>query len=205
MDNTHVDYGYLNADASHEYIWEPLKKLISKKYPQPSKLFEIGCGNGSSANMLSQLGWEVTGIDPSESGINIANETYKNVSLFTGSAYDNLPEKYGQFPLVLSIEVIEHVYNPRKFANSIFELLEEKGTAIITTPYHGYLKNLAMALTGQMDKHFTALWDGGHIKFWSEKTLRSLLEETGFRNIKFIRVGRIPPFAKSMIAIAQKP
>lgn len=65
--------------------------------------------------------------------------------------------------------------------------------------------NLAMAMTGRMDAHFTALWDHGHIKFWSVRTLGLLLEEAGFRDIAFTRVGRVPPLAKSMIAIARKP
>jgi 2-polyprenyl-6-hydroxyphenyl methylase/3-demethylubiquinone-9 3-methyltransferase len=79
------------------------------------------------------------------------------------------------------------------------------GTAILSTPYHGYWKNLAMALTGKMDAHFTALWDHGHIKFWSVRTLTLLLEEAGFRDIHFERVGRIPPLAKAMIAVARRP
>jgi hypothetical protein len=79
------------------------------------------------------------------------------------------------------------------------------GNAILSTPYHGYWKNLAMALSGKMDAHFTALWDHGHIKFWSIRTLSILLEEVGFRDLQFERVGRIPPLAKSMIAVAQRP
>ena len=79
------------------------------------------------------------------------------------------------------------------------------GTAILSTPYHGYWKNLALALTGRMDQHFTALWDHGHIKFWSMDTLGELLWEAGFVDVRFERVGRIPPLAKSMIAIARKP
>jgi len=62
-----------------------------------------------------------------------------------------------------------------------------------------------MALSGKMDAHFTALWDHGHIKFWSIRTLSILLEEVGFRDLQFERVGRIPPLAKSMIAVAQRP
>ena len=76
--------------------------------------------------------------------------------------------------------------------------------AIISTPYHGYLKNLVLALSGRLDAHFTALWDGGHIKFWSKRTLRILLEEVGFEKIAF-GVGRIPLLAKSMIVTAEKP
>lgn len=55
-----------------------------------------------------------------------------------------------------------------------------------------------------MDAHFTALWDHGHIKFWSIQTLGELLHEAGFVDIHFERVGRVPALAKSMIAAARK-
>jgi 2-polyprenyl-6-hydroxyphenyl methylase/3-demethylubiquinone-9 3-methyltransferase len=84
-------------------------------------------------------------------------------------------------------------------------LLTEGGTAIISTPYHGYLKNLTIALLGKYDAHHNPLWDHGHIKFWSPSTLGTLLEETGFQDVSFARVGRVPPLAKSMIAVAHKP
>jgi 2-polyprenyl-6-hydroxyphenyl methylase/3-demethylubiquinone-9 3-methyltransferase len=62
-----------------------------------------------------------------------------------------------------------------------------------------------MARVGKMDAHFTALWDHGHIKFWSVTTLRTLLEEAGFEVIRFHRVGRLACLAKSMLAVARKP
>ena len=142
---------------------------------------------------------------PSEQGIAQANARYPTIPLRIGSAYDDLAAQHGTFPVVVSMEVVEHVYAPRKYAATLFSLIEPGGTAIVSTPYHGYWKNLAMAITGKMDNHFTALWDHGHIKFWSERTLRTLLEEAGFRHIQFRRVGRIPALAKSMIAIARKP
>ncbi|MBA1345700.1 hypothetical protein HX899_10290 [Rhizobium sp. WYCCWR 11146] len=45
----------------------------------------------------------------------------------------------------------------------------------------------------------------GHIKFWSKNTLSMLLLDAGFDNVCFEYVGGIPVFAKSMIAVAQKP
>ncbi|MCU0833674.1 MAG: hypothetical protein MUC77_04445 [Chromatiaceae bacterium] len=56
-----------------------------------------------------------------------------------------------------------------------------------------------------MDAHFTALWDHGHIKFWSIATLSELLREAGFVDVRFERVGRVPALAKSMIALARRP
>lgn len=37
------------------------------------------------------------------------------------------------------------------------------------------------------------------------KTLAELLHEVGFTDIRFYRVGRIPPLAKAMIATARRP
>ena len=105
---------------------------------------------------------------------------------------------------MISLEVVEHVYDPRAYSATLYALVAKGGVAVISTPYHGYWKNLALALLGQMDKHYSPLWNHGHIKFWSMHTLRQLLREAGFKSIEFRHVGRIPPLAKSMIAIARR-
>ena len=154
---------------------------------------------------MGVVGHDITGVDPSEEGIQQALVTDGSIRLYVGNAYDALQERFGQFPVLVSLEVVEHVYYPRKYADCVANLLESGGTAIISTPYHGYLKNLALALTGKMDQHFTVLWDHGHIKFWSIKTLTRLFEEQGMTRTKVIKVGRFPIFAKSMILVFTKP
>jgi SAM-dependent methyltransferase len=204
--------GYRWSDAqltcSHGYLLPTVtSELLQLKTERPgvNRIFELGCGNGSVANIFAKGGWDVTGVDPSSEGIALANTEFPELKLFQGSAYDDLVAKYGRFPVVTSLEVVEHVYFPRQWVASLFSLCEPGGTAIVSTPYHGYWKNLALALSGKLDAHFTALWDHGHIKFWSIKTLGELLCEAGFIDIRFERVGRIPALAKSMIAIARKP
>lgn len=66
------------------------------------------------------------------------------------------------------MEVIEHLYQPRAFVLFIRSILEASGGGqfIVTTSYHGYLKNLTIAAANKMDHHLSALWEGGHIKFW---------------------------------------
>lgn len=70
---------------------------------------------------------------------------------------------------------------------------------MVSTPYHGYLKNVALTITGNMDKHLTVLTDGDHIKFWSLNTLSEVLKEEGFYDIRFKGCGRLPFLWKSMI------
>ena len=207
-DKTISGYHYDNAatNLSHDYLLPAVRReLKALAGSGEMRLFDLGCGNGSVAFEFERLGWAVTGVDPSEEGIDQARKNYPQINLHAGSAYDDLATLFGRFPVVVSLEVVEHVYSPRDYARTLFELLEPGGTAIVSTPYHGYWKNLAMAVTGKMDAHFTALWDHGHIKFWSFRTLSQLLTEAGLRDVRFVRVGRIPPLAKSMIAIARKP
>jgi len=198
-------YGYTDADLndSHVYLLPALRTELGRLGVE-KRLFDLGCGNGSIGAAVQRDGWDVTGVDVSAEGIAQARARHPHLKLRTGSAYDDLAGQYGTFPVVISLEVVEHLYDPRSYARTLISLLEPGGTAIVSTPYHGYWKNLVMALTGKMDAHFHALWDHGHIKFWSIPTLSTLLTEVGFANVRFLKVGRVPPLAKSMIAIAKK-
>lgn len=202
--------GYVYEDgelnASHHYLLPSLLDVLGslKLSEDRKRVFELGCGNGAVAEVLTQHGYQVIGVDTSVQGIGQAQRRHPHLSLELGSAYDCLADTYGRFPVVISLEVVEHLYAPRVFAKTLYDLVEPSGTAIVSTPYHGYWKNLALALTGKLDQHFTALLDHGHIKFWSIPTLTQLLQEAGFGSITFHRVGRMPPLAKSMIAVARK-
>src|SRR5436189_41464 len=109
------------------------------------------------------------------------------------------------FDIVVSTEVVEHLYAPRVWARACFQALKQGGRFICTTPYHGYWKNLAISLLGHWDKHLNPLWDGGHIKLWSEATLHRLLEEAGFVNFQARGAGRIPVLWMTMVARADRP
>jgi len=188
--------------CAHAYLLATVERIVATR--KPERIFDLGCGNGAVANRLSKYA-PVTGIDISVSGVQVAQQSFPHLNIHTGSVYDDLARRYGNFPIVVSLEVVEHLFDPRAYAKRLFELVEEGGVAVVSTPYHGYWKNLALALTGKFDAHFSALWDGGHIKFWSIRTLGILLKDAGFERIDFVRAGRVPVLAKSMIAIAQKP
>lgn len=204
-------YQYTSATREHAHaylmptVMKDLVRLSGSRMASEPHLFDLGYGNGSMAAELHQAGWKVVGVDSSDEGIAQAKRAHPDLRLQKGSAYEDLAARYGRFTVVISLEVVKHVYAPRHYARSLFDLVEPGGTAIVSTPYHGYWKNLALALTGKLDQHFTALWDHGHIKFWSIPTLSRLLGEAGFVDIRFHRVGRIPQLAKSMIAVVKKP
>ena len=187
----------------HDYLIPAVLSIL--KDVRPKRILDLGCGNGLAAHVLATHGYRIIGVDPSEEGINWARAHYPDIEVHQGSASDDLLGRFGTFPVVISLEVVEHIYDPRTYARTLFNLVEPGGLAIVSTPYNGYLKILAVALFNKFDAHYNPLWDHGHIKFWSVSTMTRLLEEAGFGAIEFRRVGRVPPLAKSMIAIARKP
>lgn len=75
----------------------------------------------------------------------------------------------------------------------------------MTTPYHGWLKNVAVAAAGAFDRHVNAAFEGGHIKFFSRAALERMHRETGFAKVRFAGVGRAPFLWKSMVMAAVRP
>jgi hypothetical protein len=55
-----------------------------------------------------------------------------------------------------------------------------------------------------MDAHFSALHDGGHIKFFSVNTLSKLMHIHQFEDLSFTYYGRAPWLWKNMICHARK-
>ena len=205
--STYTEYEYTNNEYDHtqNYIFEPI--LNSLKGRKELKILDLGCGNGSLANRLISLGYDVYGVDASVSGINIAKKTNPDRFFCYDLTSENIPPEIRaiNFDVILSTEVIEHVYSPKSFIVLCKTILKDSKhkEIILTTPYHGFLKNLILSLTNKWDHHLNPLWEGGHIKFWSKNTLIKLLSEHNFSTTNFIGCGRMPYVWKSMLIHAK--
>ena len=195
------EYGFADAEPEHTaaYLLPVITSLLPSQ--SPGRLLDVGCGNGYLAGYMMRRGWQVVGIDLSEQGIAVARQQYPKARFELMAADENLLTNLGEAPfdVVTSTEVVEHLYAPRKFVAGCHSALREGGRFICSTPYHGYVKNLLIAATDGLDRHANPLWDGGHIKLWSRRTLGRLLSEMGFVNLQFRGAGRLPFLWKSMI------
>lgn len=208
VDVPQYEYVQSGEISSNSYLLPVLRDCLSD-CREP--ILDLGCGNGWIARTLLDAGLDVYGVDASASGVQIANNAAPKRFFQLDVQSGLLPPELRSisFNTVISTEVIEHLYDPRGFIDFTKRILGEDGRTggklILSTPYHGYLKNLMLALTGRMDVHFTALWDGGHIKFFSRSTLEALLLERGFHIEHFAGAGRLPFLWKSMVIVARLP
>ena len=188
----------------HHFIRAPITSLLHGH--RCKSVLDLGCGNGAFTGLLAAEGFDVTGVDHSLSGVDIAQQQYADLTFFQHDITNLLDTAYlGRFDAVVSVEVIEHLLLPRKLMMNAIGALKPGGLFVLTTPYHGYWKNLALAITNKFDDHWHPLRDYGHVKFFSKATILSLFAEYGFENIRFQTVGRIPALARSMIIAGTKP
>jgi 2-polyprenyl-3-methyl-5-hydroxy-6-metoxy-1,4-benzoquinol methylase len=147
-DLTGYPYSDVRCHGHHLYLGDEVLNILAK-LPWPAgerRVFELGCGNGSFAKIMSNHGYAVTAVDISVDGIRLAMSSFPEIRFCNASAYDDLSKKFGKFNAVVSLEVVEHIFEPRKYAANVYGLLEQGGAAVISTPYHSYIKNLALAV-----------------------------------------------------------
>ena len=198
------DYGFTHATASHmPGRFMPHVLAFAGALGAHVRVLDVGCGNGFTCGEFLKRGCRVVGVDLSRSGIEIARKTYHGGRFEVLAADGRLLEELSEppFDIVISTEVVEHLYSPREYARGCFQALKPGGRFICTT----YLKNLVLFLWGHWDSHANPLWDGGHIGLWSRKTLTTLRTETGFQDIQFCGAGRLPFLWMTMILSADKP
>jgi 2-polyprenyl-6-hydroxyphenyl methylase/3-demethylubiquinone-9 3-methyltransferase len=198
-----LNSGPTKAPHTADYLWAHIVSLCAALHAR--RVVDIGCGNGALCRELADRGYEVVGCEPSAESLHFAQLGAPGLVFHRLGVDDDLSVIGNEsFDVAIATEVIEHVVTPFNLPHFAKQLLRPGGYLIVSTPYHGYLKNLVLAFTNKWDSHLNPFWDGGHIKFWSYKTLSRLLNESGFRVVRFIGAGRLPFLWKSMIVVAQK-
>ncbi len=162
---------------------------------------DVGCGAGEFVAYLGSLGFQAHGVDLSENAVAYTQQRCPEATVCQASAEDGLPFPPEQFTLVMATEVVEHLLEPQQAINQMARVLRPGGVLILTTPYHGVLKNLWLALF-HFEQHFGV--EGGHIRFFTRRSLGKGLRDAGLQVLEQRGYGRRWPVYKSIFAVARK-
>jgi ubiquinone/menaquinone biosynthesis C-methylase UbiE/uncharacterized protein YbaR (Trm112 family) len=130
-----------NALSAYEYNMKIFKKLgfwdesgEAARYIPSKKdhiVLDLGCGNGvSAANIKGKF---VVGLELSEAQMVRAKKRYTEVNYVAADA-QFLPFKDGTFDLVVAINILHHVYKPKKVLKEIHRVLKEGGRLLTVDP-----------------------------------------------------------------------
>lgn len=157
-------------------IFLPIISMLPK-----GKLLDIGCSYGNFLLLAKSKGFEVYGMEASESAVKVARKNY-NLNVIQALTFDELPEKFkGPYRVITAFEVIEHVEYPLEFLREIHNLLDKPGFILLSCP--NYFKFENHALTYRKFKWWQADFPPNHIsrfKFW---TLYYGLKLAGFEEV----------------------
>lgn len=166
-------------------------------------ILDAGCGLGEFSELLAVNGHKVVGIDIAHTPLRQAAER-KNANLVgfsVASVEGTLPFANETFAAIWSTEVIEHLFNVKPTFSEFQRILKPNGILILTTPFHGILKNLLLSIRGY-EQHYDPT--GPHIRFYTQKSLRNLLSHSGFDLVALKGIGRFYPVFMSHFVVARK-
>lgn len=98
------------------------------------RALDVGCGAGLLAEPLARLGAKVTAVDASEALIEAAKAHAAGMSLAIDYRASGVEDLDGQFDLVTSMEVVEHVADPAAFVRQLAARLAPGGLLLMSTP-----------------------------------------------------------------------
>ncbi|PIQ81491.1 MAG: SAM-dependent methyltransferase [Candidatus Omnitrophica bacterium CG11_big_fil_rev_8_21_14_0_20_64_10] len=179
---------------------------FSKNIPPKSRILDYGCGEGV---LLAELhkngiaGPESCGVDISENAVGRASIRFPYLRFLATHPNGITAFPDGSFDTVIATEVVEHVFDTDATFSEFHRLLRPGGTLLLSCPYHGFLKDLVILLTGRMDAHYHDPYSP-HIRYYTPATLLSVHRKHGFRLVKQDGVGRFPCLWNSMVTAAVK-
>jgi 2-polyprenyl-6-hydroxyphenyl methylase/3-demethylubiquinone-9 3-methyltransferase len=138
-----------------EYIREQVtaRLRIDPHQRQPFKglrFLDIGCGGGLLSEPMARLGATVTSVDPSEKNIKTASVHAAEQGLeidYRTSTAEDLAAAGEKFDVILNMEVIEHVTDPKAFTATCATMLKPGGIMFVAT-LNRTLKSFGLAIIG---------------------------------------------------------
>ncbi len=146
------------------------------------EVLDIGCGEGFFAAELAKNGNRVTGVDalpqPSQT---TALCDYRSANLNDG--LDGVAAQLNgkRFDRVLLLDVLEHLQSPERILQQCRNLLGKNGEVVVSVPNIANISVRLMLLFGTFDYAERGILDNTHQRFFTRKTARRLLTQSGYR------------------------
>ena len=167
---------YYDAITRHSYYEETRsefrKTLSLLKVIKPHSLLEIGPGSGRFLMQVKEYlpKVELHGVE--------RNPNVRDSLSRIAVTYKDLACVHKSFDIVCAFQLIEHVANPSELVYACNSRLKENGLFILSTPnYDGPVRFYFDSLTETPPHHLTR---------WNRRSLRTLLERNGFKEVQVI-------------------
>lgn len=178
-------------DTYESPLWDHTRRLeikqIMKRIATPKQVLDVGCGAGFHDVVYAEYqGVErVVGVDYSEKSIQQANTHYPHpkVERFVADVFDDqwVGQHEGQFDLVSSFQVIEHLTNPETFLRQCARLTKDSGYIAVVTPNAERIQNRYLNWRGSPSVFIDPL----HFDEYTKDSLTQIGEACGLTRVGY--------------------
>jgi 2-polyprenyl-3-methyl-5-hydroxy-6-metoxy-1,4-benzoquinol methylase len=199
----------------HESVWESVpegldppewglrRAFLLERVRAGERVLDVGCGEGHFTAELARAGVAAVGIDVAAEPLRRALAHRPELDVRLVAPEGSWPLEDASFDAVWAGEVIEHVADTAGWLSEIRRTLRSGGKLLLSTPAHGRLTVLRLALSGSaFDAHFDPRAD--HLRFYTRRTLTSLLEDFGFQDVEVRGAGGPPGARRLLLAQARR-
>lgn len=173
-----------NQYLQKQYIQQKdyLKVLDYIDNRERGTLLDIGSYTGVFLNSAKERGWKPLGIEPMPLP-RIYSEREFGLEVIP-AAFEKATIEPESIDVVVSFHVIEHVYDPKLYISKSAEILKKGGLLVMETPTYD-------TFTFKLLRHRErSVRCNGHVYLFTRKSLRKMVEDSGFKVVKHDRVGR---------------
>jgi len=118
-----------NANNSISHYKRNINAINSKS----NSFLDLGCGLGYYSLAAQNTGYQVTSVEQDKISVEFAKNTLNLNNIIESSIDDFIYSVKSKFDVIFLRHVIEHVTNPQKLVNGIYEILNTNGVLIIET------------------------------------------------------------------------
>jgi SAM-dependent methyltransferase len=165
---------YIARRHEFEHIFDDILSQV-ETYRQKGRLLDIGCGQGLLLDVARQRGWDVFGLEISEWAAKYAREELK-LPVACGNVEEQ-PFPDGHFDVIIANHSLEHMPDPSTALGVMHRMLASNGMLVIGVP------NFASLMAALRRSRWASLVPAEHRWHFTPKTLRLLLEKSGFRTV----------------------
>jgi 2-polyprenyl-3-methyl-5-hydroxy-6-metoxy-1,4-benzoquinol methylase len=170
---------------------------------EPLRVLDVGCGEAQLTAAVARAGHAVVGVDVAEEPLRRAREQHAALDVRLVDVDGEWPFDDASFDAVWAGETIEHVADTAGWLSQVRRVLRSGGSLLASTPAHGRLRMLALALSARrLDEHFDPRSD--HLRFYTRRTLAGLLADFGFERIGVRAAGGVPGARRQLLASARR-
>ena len=145
-------------------------------------VLEIGCASGHFGKYLKARGCKVSAVEIDPVAVGFARPYYEKIVTTNIEYWESLDSFIGEkFQVILCSNILEHLVYPTKVLNRLKELLSTDGYFVIALPNVANWNVRWQLLWGNFDYHDSGIMDEFHLRFFTRKTARVMLEQNGLK------------------------